>query len=76
MLAVSSTSAGFWPPSSSRDWCQILGGCSRNNLSRAGAAGEENEIEGKLEKLRNFFAMTRHCGDGARLEILRHQSEQ
>ena len=57
-----------------QDRRQILGGRPRHDLSGAGAAGEENKVERKLEKLGDLFAMTCHCGDGVRLEILRHQS--
>jgi len=67
---------GILAPQLEQDRCQILGGCSRNNLSRAGAAGEENEIEGKFEKLRGLFAMAGHRRDGLRLEIFRHQIDQ
>jgi hypothetical protein len=55
---------------------QILGGCSRDDFSRAGAAGKENEVEGKVEQLRRLFAVAGHCCHSVRLEILRHQLDQ
>src|SRR5438445_334867 len=67
---------GSLPPEFEQHRRQILGGRSRDDLARAGAAGKEDEIEGELEKLRNLFAVSRHRRDRVRLEILRRQFEQ
>jgi hypothetical protein len=59
-----------------KDRRQVFGGCPRHNLSGAGAAGEENEVEGKLEKLRRFFAMARCRLYGFGFEEFRNEVHQ
>jgi hypothetical protein len=48
-LAVSSTNAGFWPPSSSSTGVKFSAARSRDDLAKVGASGAEDEVEGKLE---------------------------
>ena len=54
---------------------QFEGGAC-DDFSRAGATGEEDEIERQLEKLRNLVAMTGERCHRFRVEILGHQIEQ
>jgi hypothetical protein len=39
---------------------RVFSGRARHDLSGAGAAGEEDEVEWKLKEFRGFFAVTRH----------------
>src|SRR5580704_6480280 len=59
-----------------KDWSQIL--CSRfhDDLANLDAAGEEDEVEGQLEKLRHLVFAASNGSDGPRIEIFWNQIEQ
>jgi hypothetical protein len=55
---------------------QVLGGRPRHDLPGARAAREEDEVEGKLQKLCRLFAMTCDSCHGFRFEVLRNEVRQ
>src|SRR6202050_2860565 len=59
-----------------KDGSQIL--CSRfhDDLANLDAAGEENEVEGQLEKLRHLVFTAGDGSDGPRIEIFWNEIEQ
>jgi hypothetical protein len=59
-----------------KDGRQVFSGCPCHNFSGPGAAGEENEVEGKLEKLRRLFAMARYRRHGFGFEEFRNEVDQ
>src|SRR5580704_11324019 len=55
---------------------QILCGRLHDDLANLDAAGEEDEVEGQLEKLRHLVFAAGDGGDGPRIEIFWNEIEQ
>src|SRR3984885_4519698 len=63
-------------PEFEKNWSQIFCGRFHDDLANLDAAGEENEVEGQLEKLRHLVFAAGDRSDGPRIEIFWNEIEQ
>ena len=64
------------PAEFEKNGSQILCGRLHDDLANLDAAGEEDEVEGQLEKLRHLVFASGDGSDGPRIEIFRNEIQQ